>query len=235
MTYCILKAGSAQRATRTRIGDFDQLFLNLLQEPGRAWTVCDVEHGHFPERVEQFQGYLITGSRASAYDEAPWVRTLLELARAVHARRLPLLGICFGHQVLAQALGGRVRPGPDGWQIGTVALRLEPAALAARHPALALAQPRVLELHRDVVTELPPGAVHLAGSERTAHEMFALGETTLGLQGHPELDAQAIREAVEKLAEVGALLPGEQAAALASLDSAPAPEAWRAWLQGFLY
>lgn len=232
--FAILKAGTAYRETRERQGDFDRMFLELLAAPGQVWDVHDVEHGHLPPDPTVYDGFVVTGSPASANDPHAWIGSLCDLVRASHARGQTLLGICFGHQVLAHALGGEVRPNPLGWDAGVRDLALTPEA--ARVPGLAAApRPlRVFELHLDVVVRPPPGAVTLASSSHAACEMFALGPHTLGVQGHPEFESDTIRVALAKLRRAGRLDEAQAARGLATLAAEPDREFLRGWLQGFL-
>ncbi len=236
--FSVLKAGSAYREIRERSGDFDRMLIELLAEPGQAWDVYDVEHGQFPREPADYDGFVITGSRYSATDNLPWVKELCALVTAIRGRGQALLGICFGHQVLAQALGGEVRPSPLGWDVGVRSVQLtlagqQAAALAAARTAAP--QPvRVFQLHQDIVTRLPPGAAHLASSDHTPHEMFSLGACILGVQGHPEFDADVIRVALAKLG-AASLLPQERIAQCeATLVQKPHRDFLRHWLRAFL-
>lgn len=237
--FAVLKAGTAYRETREQRGDFDRMFIDLLAEPGQAWEVYDVEHGQFPREPAAYDGFVITGSRYSATDDLPWLKELGALVTAIRGRGQALLGICFGHQVLAQALGGEVRPNPLGWDVGVRGVKLTPAgqqAAALAAAGSAAPQPlRVFELHQDIVTRLPPGAVHLASSDFTPHEMFSLGARILGVQGHPEFDADVIRVALAKLGGAG-LLPQERVAqCAATLVQEPHRDFLRRWLRAFLH
>ena len=234
MRIAVLKTGSAPRAIQDAHGDFDQLFARILAQPGQQWQVYDAEHGELPALEEGHAAYLVTGSPASVTESPPWILDLLELIRQAHNAERTLLGICFGHQALARALGGAVQRNPLGMDIGTTTLTW--TAAADEIPALAQApRPlRILETHEDIVTRLPPGAVHLAQSARTAHEIFALGEHTLGLQGHPELTPEIVRYLVEQRQETRRL-PEEQARdARQSLAHAPHTAFLTGWLRAFL-
>lgn len=234
LRYAILKAGSAHRETRQSRGDFDRMTIEALAEPGQAWDVHDVEHGALPSDPETYDGFVITGGRYSAYDDLPWLTRLLALIREIHGRGQTLLGVCLGQQAIAQALGGEVRPNPLGWDIGIREVTLTsagshtPSLAAAPHPM------RLLELHQDIVTRLPPGAVHLATSEHTPHEMFSVGPRTLGIQGHPEFDAATILVALAKLRDGGVLTEEQVARSKATLAKEPDRDFVRSWLRDFL-
>lgn len=234
MRFSVLKAGTASRATRARVGDFDAMFIRLLSQPGQQWEVHDVEHGEFPQSPRDYHGFVITGSAASAYDDEPWIRDLLSFVGEAYHEGVPLLGICFGLQVVTQALGGEVGPNPQGWDLGLAELTLTGRALAFAPLAGAPSPIRILETHQDVATRLPNGAVPLAYSHRTRHELFTLGERVLCLQGHPEMDDETVRELIEKRLQRGLLDPARAAEGLASLGPAPHRRFLQTWLRKYL-
>lgn len=233
MRFSVLKAGRSTRAARARIGDMDRMFMDLLSRPGDRWESHDVEHDVFPENVTDFDGFVITGGRASAYDKDGWVEKLLETVQEAHVHHVPLLGICLGHQVVAKALGGEVGVNPLGWDIGLTQMTLTPEG--ARLDGLNQA-PRplsVLQTHQDIVTGLPPEAVHLAFSPKTRYEMFHLGPTVFCMQGHPEMDNEEVREIISLRRED--LPPAVVNSGLESLAEEPHRQFLRSFLQDFLH
>jgi GMP synthase-like glutamine amidotransferase len=232
--FAVLKAGTANPVARKRLGDCDEMFINLLSEPGETWDVYDVEHGVFPEDISRHDGFVITGSRYSVYDDKPWIRDLLELVREIHSREIRLVGVCFGHQAVARALGGEVGLNPKGWDIGLKELTLTEAARGLP-PLQKMPSPvRVLVTHMDVVTRMPDEAVRLAYSERTEFEMFKLGRSVLSLQGHPEYDQGVIEEIIDLLSR-HSILPADRAEeGRASLSGEPHNDLFRDLLRGFL-
>jgi GMP synthase (glutamine-hydrolysing) len=137
-------------------------------------------------------GVVVTGSSALVTDREDWSeRTGAWLADVLEAGT-PLLGICYGHQLLAHALGGRVDHNPLGREIGTIRLELAPAAAADPLLGVLGDAESVHATHVQSVTELPPGARRLASSRGDPNQAFALGERAWGVQFHPEFDADVI-------------------------------------------
>lgn len=234
MRYSILKAGKATRATRERRGDYDSIFIDMLRQEGQQWESHDVENGEFPSSFEGYDGFVITGSPASANDDEPWVHGLLEAIRKIHQRGTPMLGICFGCQAVAQAMGGKVEINPQGWDIGLSEVTLNETGRA--FPSLENAPNpfRILEVHQDIVTRVPEGALVLGSSPRTPVEIFTLGENVLCIQGHPEMDHEMVRELIVKRHERGMLDEERAQEGLASLAGAPHEAFLQGWLRAFM-
>ena len=148
------------------------------------------------ERVRP-RGIIVTGSPLSVTEQAPWMEQLGDDLLRVAARGTPVLGVCFGHQLLARAAGGDVVVNPKGREIGTVHVQLTEAG--RRDPLFAWAASGALDghaTHLDAVDPLPPTATLLASNENCAAQAYRLSETLAGVQFHPELWAEAMRDLI---------------------------------------
>jgi len=168
---------------------------------GDAWAGPWLEidaRGALPD-FRAFAGLVITGSSANVPTREPWILEVEQyLARAVPSG-LPIFGVCFGHQLLGQALGGRVEKNPRGREIGSVSLRLSSNdALFAEYPDGEL----VNMTHLDSVVELPPGARVLAATELEPYAALYFGQRAWGVQFHPEIDAEIIKHYVAARREI---------------------------------
>ncbi len=188
MRILLLQTGSTLQSIRRLQGDFDRLFARHLPE-GLQLDVIDVRHDTPPDPGER-QGVILSGSPAMVTDEAPWSLAVESWIRR-HVDRLPMLGVCYGHQLLARALGGEVADNPNGRQIGTRWVQRQPVndPLFGPLPLRFVAQ----TTHVQSVLRLPDGAVRLARTELDPNHAFRWGSHTWGVQFHPEFDAHITR------------------------------------------
>lgn len=156
-------------------------------------VVVDVEHGEALPTGDGFAGVMVTGSAAMVTDRLDWSERSADWLREAAHAGLPLLGICYGHQLLAHALGGEVGDSPNGREMGTVAVDL--TAAAASDPLFAgLPDPLIVQAtHLQSVLRSPPGAVVLAGNAHDACHALRWGESAWGVQFHPEFSALHMR------------------------------------------
>jgi GMP synthase-like glutamine amidotransferase len=231
MKLGILKTDTVRPEWARKFGEYPDMFMALFGEldPLMAFAVYDVQRGEYPQDIDEVDAYLITGSKSSVYGEEPWIARLMEFVRELHRRRKKLVGICFGHQVVAQALGGRTVKSPAGWGVGLHTHRF--AAKPAWHDQ-GEADFDVLVSHEDQVVQNAEGARVLAGSDFCENAVCQLGEHILTFQGHPEFLPGYSREIMEFRRE----LIGEHAyqQGVASLARPPQRERIARWILAFL-
>jgi len=189
----IVKTGSALPAVLPVHGDFDEWIVHALGIPRDGTLTVDVVCGEALPPQDQIAGVVVTGSPAMVSDREPWSeRAAAWLAGAVEAGT-PTLGICYGHQLLAQSLGGVVGANPNGREVGTIEVHLK--AEAGTDPLLGgLPSPLFVHAtHLESVLELPAGALPLAWSRAERHHAFRLGDAAWGVQFHPEFEAAHMR------------------------------------------
>ena len=174
MLIGILQTGEAPDALRDQLGDYPAMFERLLSGHGftfRTWRVLDMD---LPPAPDAADGWLITGSRYGAYEDHPWIPPLEEFIRAVHAAHVPMVGICFGHQIIAQALGGKVEKFDGGWAVGPQTYDFGGRAVTLN------------AWHQDQVTQLPESAKRIGTSLFCTNAALAYGDTIWTIQPHPE-------------------------------------------------
>lgn len=158
-----------------------------------TFDICRVMDGELPERFDPDTLYLIPGSNNAAYGNLPWIITLQDWIRKAAVQKVPLVGICFGHQLIAQALGGHVERFPGGWGVGIREMKILDANLLPFFPDRKM---RLIVNHHDQVTRLPEGAISLATSDFCRYEGFRIGEHILTFQGHPEFTVEYERHLI---------------------------------------
>ncbi|KAH7297585.1 hypothetical protein KP509_25G002500 [Ceratopteris richardii] len=186
--FAILLAGHGTEYVRETYGGVPTLIKNLLSDVDEVWDTFRVVDGEFPSDADlyKYEGFVVTGSCEDAHGSTQWVLDLCEVIRKVHRMNRKLLGICFGHQVISRALGGKTGRAINGWELGLKKIVLSNPAYPKPYIRQLPSSLSIIEVHQDEVYELPPGGEILASSDKTSVEMYAIGNQVLGVQGHPE-------------------------------------------------
>jgi len=189
----IVKTGETVPGVRARRGDFEDWIAAGLGAGADDLRVVRVDAGEALPDPALHAGVVVTGSSAMVSHREPWSEAAGRWLAGATAAGTPVLGICYGHQLLAHALGGDVAPNPNGREIGTVEVTL--AAAAAADPLLGGLPARFAAQvsHVESVLRLPDGAEPLASTRLDPNHAFRAGERAWGIQFHPEFDADVVR------------------------------------------
>jgi GMP synthase (glutamine-hydrolysing) len=194
----IIRTGRAPASIRARHGDFPHWFRLCSQLAPRQVQVVDVEAGEALPPPQQVAGAMITGSASMVTERLPWSERTAGWIRDAMDVELPLFGVCYGHQLMAHALGGHVDYLPGGREIGTQAIEMVPNRAG---DALASALPdsfRAQTTHEQSVLEPPQGTVVLARSARDPHHLLRYGSKAISTQFHPEFNADVMRAYIKR-------------------------------------
>ena len=208
-------------------GDYEDMFRRLFADDDDVEVVAyDAVNGELPADPAQVDAWMTTGSRHSVNDDLSWIRDLEGFVRKVADAGVPFVGICFGHQLIAKALGGSVVRSDHGWGIGVQEVEVnEDLGLGDSY--------RVLTSYQDQVATLPPGGEILGWNEHCPVSVMSVGSTILGIQGHPEFEAAYSAALMES--RRGNLIPEETVdAGLASLGDEPDGERLAAWILDYI-
>ncbi|MBS1303932.1 type 1 glutamine amidotransferase [Loktanella sp. SALINAS62] len=186
MKIGILQTGHAPDAMRPDTGDYADLFQRLLDGQGFDFVTYDVVDMRFPDSVRDCDGWLLTGSKHGAYEDHAFIAPLETFIRDAYAARVPMVGICFGHQIIAQALGGTVEKYAGGWAVGRQTYDWQGKTVALN------------AWHQDQVITRPEGARVVASNDFCANAALVYDDRILTVQAHPEFET----DFTLKLAEV---------------------------------
>lgn len=193
----IIKTGSTFPALAAKKGDFEDWIIAGMEINREDTIVVNVtKHSPFPDYLD-IAGVVITGSHAMVTEHHAWSERTATWLRTVVHRSIPVLGICYGHQLLAYALGGTIGNNPNGREFGTVDVYLN---AAAQQDPLLSTLPEIIQVHvshTQSVLRLPPDAHVLASSKMDQHQAFVFGNCAWGVQFHPEFDAEIVRECIK--------------------------------------
>jgi GMP synthase-like glutamine amidotransferase len=210
-------------------GDYPDMFLRLFAgEDDIELRPYDLTAGRFPTSLDDCDAWITTGSRRSVYESDGWIEGLAHLVRDAARSRRRFVGVCFGHQMIAHALGGKVTRSEAGWGVGLKAIELpDPPGWLPMH------RYRILNSHADQIVDPPPGAVVLGGNDHCPISLMAPSETMIGIQGHPEFPSEYCEALIR--ARRGVVIPEDVSdAGLMSLAEPPDTSALAAGLARFL-
>jgi GMP synthase-like glutamine amidotransferase len=222
-------------------GGYQDMFEHWLAPhiPGLKLTRYDLQAGQVPTDARGCDAWITTGSRASVYDDTPWIRSTETFIRKVADSDRPFVGICFGHQLLAQVLGAEVKRAPGGWGAGVLpmhVIRTESwmTSAAAGHSERSEESARSVRMqymHADQVTHTPTGASLLGEAPHCPVAMFQHGPRLLGIEAHPEFPAAYARALIENRRErIGAKAADD---ALARVDEPTDSDVVGGWIARF--
>jgi GMP synthase-like glutamine amidotransferase len=224
MKLAILETGVPPGDLKTSFGDYPAMFGRLLGD-GFEIATFDVEAGHFPEDPAAHHAYLITGSPAGVYDPLPWIAPLMDFIRSADGARM--VGVCFGHQVMAEALGGHVEKSDKGWGAG-----LHQYSVVHREPWMDGEQSIAIPAsHQDQVILQPPNTAVVAESDFTPYAALAWTDRpAISFQFHPEFSPAFAKALIEARYD----RVSNPDAAIASLDAPNDSARVGTWIRRFL-
>ena len=212
---------------QVEFGDYPDMFARLF--PGFKWKLYDVTNGHFPENLDGCEIYMATGSRHSVYENIDWINQMKKIIQELYSRDKYFIGFCFGHQLLGEAMGGKVEKSLFGWCVG-----LHEFTTKNRRDWMVPFQSRLslLMMCQDQVVEVPENTTVLASAEKCPNGIIQVGEKMLGIQAHPEFTKSYDRFLMEK--RVGRIGKGKVEAGIWSLEKTVDAKLIRDWVLAFL-
>lgn len=228
----ILNAIHPQKSVINWGGSPTDAYSRFLQNAGApfVFTGYEVAQGQLPAAPDECDAYVITGSSNGVYDRDAWIPDLTQFIRDSYQAGKKLVGICFGHQILAHALGGHAEKSEKGWGLG-----LKTFSISQTKPWMngAPEQCSLYFAHQDQVMALPPQAELLGGNEFCPNAFFVMADQVLGIQGHPEFSQSMMEDLL--VPGAGELEPVVRETAVTSLTQGiPDNELVGQWLVNFL-
>ena len=196
MRIGILNTDTLKTEFDTKYGQYPAMFRNVLlqADPNLQIHSYEVQSGDYPTAIDDCDAYLITGSKVSAFDDIPWVNELKIFVRSLHQHQKKLIGICFGHQLIAEALGGKVERSNGGWHVGVHGATLKKNTILF---GSAQQEFNLIYNHQDQVLKIPQESILLASCKNCPVAMLAIEDHILSFQGHVEFDVAYAKDLLE--------------------------------------
>ena len=230
MNICILHIGPSSIPTKNTYPSSPTRFFNLLQPflPNANWSTVHCLDEIMPKKATEFDAYLITGGKYSVFDNFEWQDTLFELIQKINLSNIPLLGICYGHQAIAQVLGGEVERHKEGWGAGITSVNIESKSKWLKP---SLQKINLYAMHQDQVTKLPDNATRFLGNDFCNISGFFIEDRILTIQQHPEFTDALCRDLITRRKDrIGPLFDS----ALQSLEKPSHGSIAGEWMANFL-
>ena len=232
MKIGILKCDSTRAQLREEHGDYPDMFISLFKsvEPDLKFETYDVLLGEYPENIQLCDAYLITGSRYGVNDGDEWIDNLEKFVVELQQHKHPLIGICFGHQMIAKALGGKTELATQGWGVGVQNYQ---TVLTKPWMEPDLENFSILSFHQDQVTQLPEGAILFAENDFCPYSAYYIGDWLISFQGHPELTKAYSRALLHKREKILGAEVFESG--IKSLEQPIQPQIIAQWILNFIH
>lgn len=236
MKIGILEVGEIPAELHEKHGDYPSMFARLIGsvDPDAEFAMYKVVREQYPNAPTDADGWIITGSRHGVYEGHPWIEPLKAFLRACVDQEVPVAGICFGHQILAEALGGRVEKSPKGWGLGVHNYSIDKQVPWMSDAGDTFASHA---LHQDQIIDLPPSSTVVASSDFCEYAALVYGDiekpTAFSIQPHPEFSADFVDELIEQ--RTPSVFDATIAkTARGTLGQNVDNQKWAQWIYGFL-
>ncbi len=231
MKAAILKCDEVMEVFRPPFNDYSDMIQDMFAavDDSIEFDIFDCQAGHYPDQPESYDFFITTGSRAGVYEDTPWIRQLIDFVKQLDRLQKKLIGICFGHQIIAEAMGGQVKKSDKGWGVGIARNRIV-ASPDWMQPSKS--ELNILASHQDQIVTLPASASVIAESDFCPYFFVQWSDHFISVQGHPEWQAEYSRALMNYRKDI---IPAQTIeTALQTLDQEPDNRVFTQWLLNFI-